>query len=79
MFAVEGVVADLTPANARDLLAGFPLILDGTDNFETRLLLNDAAISLQVPMDLRGSGGKLRRHDVDSPRRISLPGLPAGK
>ena len=46
---VEGVVADLTPANANDLLAGFPLILDGTDNFETRLLLNDAAISLQVP------------------------------
>ena len=29
--------------------AGFPLILDGTDNFETRLLLNDAAISLGVP------------------------------
>ena len=46
---VEGVVADLTPANARDLLAGFPLILDGTDNFETRLLLNDAAISLHIP------------------------------
>lgn len=47
--AVEGVVADVTPANARDLLSGFPLILDGTDNFETRLLLNDAAVSLGVP------------------------------
>jgi molybdopterin/thiamine biosynthesis adenylyltransferase len=46
---VEGAVADLTPANAKELLAGFPLILDGTDNFETRLLLNDAAISLGVP------------------------------
>ena len=46
---VEGIVADLTPANAAKLLAGFPLILDGTDNFETRLLLNDAAISLGVP------------------------------
>ena len=46
---VEGIVADVTPANARELLAGFPLILDGTDNFETRLLLNDAAISLQIP------------------------------
>lgn len=45
---VEGIVADLTPTNARELLAGFPLILDGTDNFETRLLLNDAAISLGV-------------------------------
>jgi adenylyltransferase/sulfurtransferase len=46
---VEGIVADLTPDNALDLLGGFPLILDGTDNFETRLLLNDAAISLGIP------------------------------
>src|SRR6202161_4857678 len=47
--SVEGIVADLTPNNAGDLLAGFPLILDGTDNFETRLLVNDAAISLNTP------------------------------
>jgi molybdopterin/thiamine biosynthesis adenylyltransferase len=46
---VEGVVADITPKNAVELLSDFPLILDGTDNFETRLLLNDAAISLGVP------------------------------
>jgi len=46
---VEGIVADVTPDNALDLLSGFPLILDGTDNFETRLLLNDAAVSLGVP------------------------------
>src|SRR6185437_8730501 len=46
---VEGIVADLTSENALDLLASFPLILDGTDNFETRLLLNDAALSLGVP------------------------------
>jgi molybdopterin-synthase adenylyltransferase len=46
---VEGIVGDLTSKNATELLGGFPLILDGTDNFETRLLLNDAAISLGVP------------------------------
>jgi adenylyltransferase/sulfurtransferase len=46
---VDGIVADLTPENALDLLAGFSLVLDGTDNFEARLLLNDAAISLGVP------------------------------
>ncbi|MFZ3215228.1 MAG: ThiF family adenylyltransferase [Candidatus Acidiferrales bacterium] len=46
---VEGVVADLTAENCAGLLGGFQLILDGTDNFETRLLLNDAAISLNVP------------------------------
>jgi adenylyltransferase/sulfurtransferase len=46
---VESVVADLGPKNAEDLLRGFPLILDGTDNFETRFLLNDAAVRLDVP------------------------------
>ncbi len=47
--AVEGVVADLTPENAAELLGGFPLILDGTDNFETRMLVNDYAVSAEVP------------------------------
>ncbi|HXQ25045.1 MAG TPA: TOMM precursor leader peptide-binding protein [Candidatus Acidoferrales bacterium] len=46
---VEGIVADITPKNAGELLSGFPVILDGTDNFETRLLVNDAAISMGVP------------------------------
>ena len=46
---VEGIVADLSPKNTEELLRGFPLILDGTDNFETRFLLNDAAIHLGVP------------------------------
>jgi adenylyltransferase/sulfurtransferase len=46
---VEGIVADLSPKNAEELLSGFPLILDGTDNFETRFLLNDVSIHLDVP------------------------------
>lgn len=46
---VEPVVADLTPANAGDLLAEADLILDGTDNFETRYLINDFAVSQSVP------------------------------
>src|SRR6202167_2043336 len=46
---VEGMVADLNPDNCAELLGGFQLILDGTDNFQTRLLLNDAAILLNVP------------------------------
>jgi len=46
---VEGVVADLTPKNAEELLRGFSLILDGTDNFETRFLINDAAIHFGIP------------------------------
>ena len=47
--SVEGIVADVSPKNAEELLREFPLILDGTDNFETRFLLNDVAIHLNVP------------------------------
>ena len=53
---VEGIVADLTPENAESFSADFGVILDGTDNFETRLLLNDAAISLQYSVDLCRGG-----------------------
>lgn len=48
-IAVEPQVADLTPANVRELLAGAQLVLDGTDNFETRYLLNDYAVEQNVP------------------------------
>jgi molybdopterin-synthase adenylyltransferase len=47
--AVEGLVGDLNPRNAADLLSGFDLILDGTDNFETRFLINDYAIQSARP------------------------------
>jgi molybdopterin-synthase adenylyltransferase len=46
---VEPQVADLTPANAGSLLAGANLILDGTDNFETRYLINDFAVKNSLP------------------------------
>jgi len=46
---VDGVVADLTPANIDDLLEDAALILDGTDNFETRYLINDYAVSRGKP------------------------------
>jgi molybdopterin-synthase adenylyltransferase len=46
---VEGRVADLTPRNVQELLAGVDLLLDGTDNFETRFLLNDFAVKSGLP------------------------------
>lgn len=48
-IAVEPQVADLTPQNADSLLGGVDLILDGTDNFETRYLINDYAVKNSVP------------------------------
>jgi molybdopterin-synthase adenylyltransferase len=47
--AVEGVVADINPHNAEELLDGFDVILDGTDNFETRFLVNDFAVKSGNP------------------------------
>ena len=46
---VEAAVADLTALNAGDLLSDVDLVLDGTDNFETRYLINDFAVSHDVP------------------------------
>ncbi len=46
---VEGIVADVNSRNVEDFIAGFDLVLDGTDNFETRYLLNDAAVKLNIP------------------------------
>src|SRR5882724_760723 len=46
---VEPKVADLTPGNVEELLAGSQLILDGTDNFETRYLVNDWAVKNSLP------------------------------
>ncbi len=48
-IAVEPHAADLTPANVEALLGEVDLILDGTDNFETRYLINDFAIWKNLP------------------------------
>ncbi len=45
----DPVVADLTPSNIGDLVGDCDLILDGTDNFETRYLINDYAVSESRP------------------------------
>jgi adenylyltransferase/sulfurtransferase len=47
--AVEPQVADLSPRSAEELLEGVDLILDATDNFETRYLINDYAVREGVP------------------------------
>ena len=44
------VAAQLDVGNAETLLAGANLILDGCDNFETRLAVNRAAVALKIPL-----------------------------
>jgi adenylyltransferase/sulfurtransferase len=41
---VEAIVGDLNPRDAEDILDGAQVILDGTDNLETRYLINDYAV-----------------------------------
>jgi molybdopterin/thiamine biosynthesis adenylyltransferase len=42
-------VTDVTAENVEELIAGMDLVLDGTDNFETRYLLNDACLKAGIP------------------------------
>jgi molybdopterin-synthase adenylyltransferase len=46
---VRAKVADLTAANADSLLGESDVILDGTDNFDARYLINDYAVSRGKP------------------------------
>ncbi len=46
---VHAHVADLVPGNIHELLRDADLVLDGTDNFETRYLINDYAIEQGRP------------------------------
>lgn len=46
---IKGVVADVSTQNVEELLSECELILDGTDNFETRFLINDFAVKSGVP------------------------------
>ena len=48
-IAIEPVVADLSAANAADLLGGCDVIVDGSDNFEARFLVNEVACHSRVP------------------------------
>jgi adenylyltransferase/sulfurtransferase len=48
-ITIEPVVTDLDHTNVHDLVGDADLILDGTDNFETRYLINDAAVKQGKP------------------------------
>ena len=48
-ITIEPEAADFSPENAERLAAGCDVIVDGTDNFETRYLLNDVSVKLGIP------------------------------
>ena len=54
---IEPIVAEIQPANIEDLCEGMDLILDGTDNFPTRFLINDVAVKRGTPWIYGGCVG----------------------
>jgi adenylyltransferase/sulfurtransferase len=54
---IEPMVADMSPANALRLAEGCDIVIDGTDNFETRFLLNDVAVRCGLPYVYGGAVG----------------------
>ncbi len=52
---LEAIVADVTAANVEELMDGVQLVLDGTDNFQTRFLLNDACFKQGIPFIYGGA------------------------
>jgi molybdopterin/thiamine biosynthesis adenylyltransferase len=55
--SLEPLVADIDHTNMLGLAAGVDLILDGMDNFETRFLINDAALETRIPWIYGGCVG----------------------
>lgn len=57
----------IAPENAADLLAGHDLVIDGSDNFATRLAVSDACVELGLPLvsaaaiQFQGQVGLFRR------------------
>jgi len=54
---IEPVVADLTPASAESLFGGVDMIVDGTDNFEARFIVNEYACKHGIPWVYGGAIG----------------------
>ncbi len=54
---IHAQVEDLTPGNIHALLAPAQLVLDATDNYETRYLLNDYAVEQNKPWIYAGAVG----------------------
>ena len=70
---VHAVAKRLDGGNARDLLGGHDLVLDGSDNFVTRLAVNEASVALAIPLvsaaaaQFQGQVALLRGWESDQP------------
>ena len=71
--AFEGVAERLTGANVAALLAGVDLVLDGSDNYATRLIVSDHTTAARIPLVSAAIGrfqaqiGTFRGWEADAP------------
>lgn len=70
---INPIAERLDAGNAQSLLAGHDMVLDGTDNFATRLAVNEACVALEIPLisaaaaQFQGQIALLRGWEADQP------------
>jgi adenylyltransferase/sulfurtransferase len=79
----EAVIADLNLDNAEDLLSDVNVIVDGTDNFMTRYLINDVSVKHHIPWVYGGAVSSRGMFAVIKPGvtpcfRCLFPHVPSG-
>ena len=83
-ITIDAVITDLNLDNAEELLAGFDVIIDGTDNFMTRFLINDIAVKYGIPwvhgaaVSSRGMFATIKP-GITPCYRCLFPQVPAGR
>jgi len=80
---VEPILSDLNLDNAEELLGEFDVIVDGSDNFMTRYLINDVAVKLGIPWVYGGAVSSRGMFATIIPGktpcyRCLFPDIPAG-
>lgn len=81
---IDAVISDLNLDNAEELLAGVDVIIDGTDNFMTRYLINDVAVKYEIPW-VHGAAVSSRgmfaviKPGITPCYRCLFPQVPAGR
>lgn len=54
---IEGLAVELSPANALEHLSGSSVVVDATDNYSARFLINEACLTLGIPWVYGGAVG----------------------
>lgn len=81
---IDAVISDLNLDNAEELLAGVDVIIDGTDNFMTRYLINDVSVKYGIPW-VHGAAVSSRgmfaviKPGITPCYRCLFPQVPAGR